>query len=89
MKQKLHSNKRGTYHLNKMDSSDDFQSIAMNPQAHRRLYFITSSQANRILYPTTESFGLDTTVKRINNFSIYNYNKTFIFLLFSRKGQTL
>ena len=52
-------------------------------------YFITSSQADRILYPTTESFGLDTTVKQINNFSIYNYNKTFIFLLFSRKGQTL
>ena len=42
-----------------MDSSDDFQSTSMNPRAHRKVYLITYSQANRILYPTRESFGLD------------------------------
>ena len=42
-----------------MDSPDDFQSTSMNPRAHRKVYLITYSQANRILYPTKESFGLD------------------------------
>ena len=42
-----------------MDSSDHFQSTSMNPRAHRKFYLITYSQANRILYPTRESFGLD------------------------------
>ena len=38
---------------------EDFQSTSMNPRAHRKVYLITYSQANRILYPTRESFGLD------------------------------
>ena len=42
-----------------MDASDDFQSTSVNPRAHRKVYLITYSQTNRVLYPTRESFGLD------------------------------
>ena len=42
-----------------MDSSDDFQSTSMNPRAHRKVYLITYSQGNRILYLRRENFDLD------------------------------
>ena len=31
----------------------------MNPRAHRKVYLVTYSQVNRILYRGSDSFGLD------------------------------
>ena len=42
-----------------MDSADEFQSSSLDPRSHRKTYLVTYSQANRILYPTRESFGQD------------------------------
>ena len=40
-----------------MDSADEFQSSSLDPRTVRKTYFVTYSQANRILFPTRESFG--------------------------------
>jgi len=40
-----------------MESSDEFQNATLHPRAVRKTYLITYSQANRILFPTRESFG--------------------------------
>ena len=40
-----------------MDSADEFQSSSLDPRTVRKTYLITYSQANRILFPTHESFG--------------------------------
>ena len=39
-----------------MDSADEFQSYSADPRNVRKTYLITYSQANRILFPTRESF---------------------------------
>ena len=40
-----------------MDSEDEFQSSSLNPRTLRKTYLVTYSQANRLLFPTRESFG--------------------------------
>jgi len=40
-----------------MDSADEFQSTPLDPRTIRKTYLVTYSQANRIIFPTRESFG--------------------------------
>ena len=40
-----------------MDSADEFQSSSLDPRTVRKTYLVTYSQANRILFPTGDSFA--------------------------------